>query len=143
LINVIPAKAVMTLDVRNTDEQILRTAELEISQFISDLSESEGVDIVSRQLARFEPVIFHPQVIDIVERVSSSHSPSVTRMPSGAGHDAQMFARICPSAMIFVPSVNGISHNAAEFTEPQDMVMGTNILLQVLIELSNIEDFDS
>jgi acetylornithine deacetylase/succinyl-diaminopimelate desuccinylase-like protein len=42
-----------------------------------------------------------------------------------------------------VPSVNGISHNAAEFTEPQDMVMGTNILLQVLIELSNIEDFDS
>ena len=143
LINVIPAKAVMTLDVRNTDEQILRTAELEISQFISDLSEREGVDIVSRQLARFEPVIFHPQVIDIVERVSSSHSPSVTRMPSGAGHDAQMFARICPSAMIFVPSVNGISHNAAEFTEPQDMVMGTNILLQVLIELSNIEDFDS
>jgi N-carbamoyl-L-amino-acid hydrolase len=88
-------------------------------------------------------VIFHPQVIDIVERISASHSPSVVRMPSGAGHDAQMFARVCPSAMVFVPSVEGISHNPAEFTEPKDMVLGTNILLQVLIELSNIEVFDS
>jgi len=54
-----------------------------------------------------------------------------------------MFARVCPSAMVFVPSVEGISHNPAEFTEPKDMVLGTNILLQVLIELSNIEVFDS
>ena len=64
-------------------------------------------------------------------------------MPSGAGHDAQMFARVCPSAMVFVPSVEGISHNPAEFTAPEDLVMGTNILLQVLIELSQIEVFDS
>lgn len=143
LINVIPAKAVMTLDVRNTDDQILMEAELEISDFIKSLSYSESVEITSRSLTRFEPVIFHPQVIDIVERISASHSPSVVRMPSGAGHDAQMFARVCPSAMVFVPSVEGISHNPAEFTEPKDMVLGTNILLQVLIELSNIEVFDS
>jgi len=143
LINVIPAKAVMTLDVRNTDDQILMEAELEISDFIKSLSHSESVEIASRSLTRFEPVIFHPQVIDIVERISASHSPSVVRMPSGAGHDAQMFARVCPSAMVFVPSVEGISHNPAEFTEPKDMVLGTNILLQVLIELSNIEVFDS
>jgi N-carbamoyl-L-amino-acid hydrolase len=143
LVNVIPAKAVMTLDVRNTEEEILRQAEMEIVDFITSLSQEENVVITTRQLARFEPVVFHPQVIDIVERVSTSHSPTVVRMPSGAGHDAQMFARVCPSAMIFVPSVEGISHNAAEFTEPEDMVLGTNILLQVLVELSHIEDFDS
>lgn len=143
LINVIPAKAVMTLDVRNTDDQILSEAELEISDFITSLSHSENVDIASRSLTRFEPVIFHPQVIDIVEKVSASHAPSVTRMPSGAGHDAQMFARVCPSAMIFVPSVEGISHNPAEFTDPKDLVMGTNILLQVLVELSQIAEFNS
>jgi len=143
LINVIPAKAVMTLDVRNTDESILSTAELEITEFIKDLSRNEGVDISTRHLARFEPVVFHPQVIDIVEKASASHSPSVTRMPSGAGHDAQMFARVCPSAMIFVPSVEGISHNPAEYTDPEDLITGSNILLQVLIELSNIEEFDS
>jgi N-carbamoyl-L-amino-acid hydrolase len=143
LVNVIPAKAVMTLDVRNTDENVLAEAEQEISQFIESLSKSEGVQVASRALARFEPVIFHPQVIDIVESVSAAHSPSVTRMPSGAGHDAQMLARVCPSAMIFVPSVEGISHNPAEFTDPDDLVMGSNILLQVLIELSQIEEFDS
>lgn len=143
LVNVIPAKAVMTLDVRNTDESILSKAELEIAEFMKDLSQNEGVDISTRHLARFEPVVFHPQVIDIVEKASATHSPSVTRMPSGAGHDAQMLARVCPSAMIFVPSVEGISHNPAEFTDPDDLVMGSNILLQVLIELSEIEEFDS
>ena len=143
LINVIPAKAVMTLDVRNTDEGILKKAEKEITDFISSLSQSESVEISTRYLARFEPVVFHPQVIDIVEKISASQSPSVVRMPSGAGHDAQMFARVCPSAMVFVPSVEGISHNPAEFTETKDMVLGTNILLQVLIELSHIEVFDS
>lgn len=142
LINVIPAKAVMTLDVRNTDERILTMAEKEISDFITSLSQSERVEISHRNLARFEPVVFHPHVIDIVEKVSASHAPSVMRIPSGAGHDAQMFARVCPSAMIFVPSVEGISHNPAEFTDPQDLVMGTNILLQVLIELTQIEAFD-
>ena len=143
LINVIPAKAVMTLDVRNTDEEILRTAEIEISEFITSLSHKEGVEISRRSLARFEPVVFHPQVVDVVERISALHSPSVIRMPSGAGHDAQMLARVCPSAMIFVPSVEGISHNPAEFTDPEDLVMGTNILLQVLIELAQIEEFES
>ncbi len=143
LVNVIPAKAVMTLDVRNTDESILSKAELEIAEFMKDLSQNEGVDISTRHLARFEPIVFHPQVIDIVEKASATHSPSVTRMPSGAGHDAQMLARVCPSAMIFVPSVEGISHNPAEFTDPDDLVMGSNILLQVLIELSEIEEFDS
>jgi N-carbamoyl-L-amino-acid hydrolase len=54
-----------------------------------------------------------------------------------------MLARVCPSAMIFVPSVEGISHNPAEFTDPEDLVMGTNILLQVLIELAQIEEFES
>jgi N-carbamoyl-L-amino-acid hydrolase len=143
LINVIPAKAVMTLDVRNTDERTLKKAEKEIADFISTLSQSESVEISTRYLARFEPVVFHPQVIDIVERLSASHAPSVVRMPSGAGHDAQMFARVCPSAMVFVPSVEGISHNPSEFTAPEDLVMGTNILLHILIELSQVEVFDS
>jgi N-carbamoyl-L-amino-acid hydrolase len=64
-------------------------------------------------------------------------------MPSGAGHDAQMFARVCPSAMIFVPSVEGISHNPSEFTSPDDLALGTNILLKVLLQLAAIKEFNS
>ena len=141
LINVIPAKAVMTLDVRNTDEQLLSQAEAEIVEFLHSLAASEGVEITTRYLARFEPVEFNSQVIDIIEATSSTFTQPVLRMPSGAGHDAQMFARICPSAMIFVPSVDGISHNPAEYTAPEDLVMGTDILLHVLLQLSTIEEF--
>ena len=53
-------------------------------------------------------------------------------MPSGAGHDAQMLARVCPTAMIFVPSAGGISHNPAEYTAPADLVAGANVLLDVV-----------
>ncbi len=61
---------------------------------------------------------------------------SVKRMTSGAGHDAQMMARICPSAMIFVPSAGGISHNPAEHTADEDIIAGASILLDVVTDLA-------
>ena len=136
LINVIPARAVMTVDVRNTDELLLQQAELEISQFISSLEVSEGVKITTKELARFEPVQFDSTVIALVHTISSELGHSVREMPSGAGHDAQMFARICPSGMIFVPSVKGISHNPAEFTSEPDLIAGSNILLHTMLALA-------
>lgn len=139
LINVIPAKAVLTLDVRNTDEQLLQQAEAEISAYMATLANSEDVLIDVRPLARFEPVVFDDAVIALVESVATEQGHSVCRMPSGAGHDAQMFARVCPTAMIFVPSVGGISHNPAEYTLPEDLIAGTNILLHVLYGLTRLE----
>jgi N-carbamoyl-L-amino-acid hydrolase len=63
-------------------------------------------------------------------------------MPSGAGHDAQMLARICPTAMVFTPSVGGLSHNIAEFTEAADIEAGANVLLQVVLDLLSGNDRD-
>ena len=74
-------------------------------------------------------------MIDIIESIAKQQSNTVERMPSGAGHDAQMLARVCPSAMIFVPSVNGISHNPAEHTDTEDLVAGANILLHTMLTL--------
>jgi N-carbamoyl-L-amino-acid hydrolase len=139
LINVIPAKAVLTVDVRNTDEQLLQMAESEIATYMEQLAVSENVTIVSRALARFEPVVFDETVIALVESVAIEQGHSVCRMPSGAGHDAQMFARVCPTAMVFVPSVDGISHNPAEYTSPEDLIAGTNILLHVMHRLTRME----
>jgi N-carbamoyl-L-amino-acid hydrolase len=143
LVNVIPAKAVVTVDIRNTDEKILRQAEKEFAVFLADIANSEGVTVSTRYLARFEPVDFHPQVIELISSVAKTHTQAVVHMPSGAGHDAQMFARVCPSAMIFVPSVEGISHNPSEFTSPDDLALGTNILLKVLLQLAAIKEFNS
>ena len=140
LINVVPARAVMTVDIRNTDEQLLQKAEAEVAAFLLEIAEKEGVRITSRTLARFEPVEFDAGLIDLVEDIAQEHGHSVRRMPSGAGHDAQMLARVCPTSMIFVPSVKGISHNPAEFTSEQDITDGSNILLQAMLALAEKKD---
>jgi len=141
LINVVPQRAVLTLDVRNTDEQLLQAAEAEIVAHLHQLSAQEGVTITSRVLARFEPVVFDSHVVDLVEDIATQQGNTVSRLPSGAGHDAQMLARVCPTAMIFVPSVNGISHNPAEYTSPEELEAGANVLLHTMITLANTEEF--
>jgi N-carbamoyl-L-amino-acid hydrolase len=135
LINVVAARVTMTLDIRNTDEALLQRAETEVASFLDEIAALEGVKITTKKLARFEPVVFDDRVIDVIEQISLNLENTTQRMPSGAGHDAQMLARVCPAAMIFVPSVNGISHNAAEHTDTEDLVAGANILLQSMLTL--------
>ena len=136
LTNVVASRATLTLDVRNTDEIILQIAEAEIAAFCTALAEREQVTITRRVLVRFEPVIFHDRVINMVESAARTRGDSVQRMPSGAGHDAQMLARMCPSGMIFVPSHKGLSHNVDEHTDEADLIAGANILLDVMLQLS-------
>ena len=139
LINVVPAKALLTLDVRNTDEALLQKAEAEIKEHMHMLEVSEGVTITSRQLARFEPVVFDESIVSLIENLAKENNHSVMRLPSGAGHDAQMLARVCPTAMIFVPSVSGISHNPAEHTDDKDLEAGANLLLHTMLTLCTME----
>lgn len=134
LTNVVPARAVMTVDLRNTDDAALVQAESLLASFLDELAADEGVEIATRSLARFEPVPFDPALVERVEAIAGALGHSTRRLPSGAGHDAQMLARICPTAMVFTPSVNGISHNIAEFTESADIEAGANVLLHVLLE---------
>jgi len=136
LVNVVPNKVVMTVDLRNTDEAVLRKAEARLAAFVTETAEAEGVVITSRRLARFEPVPFAPQIVDRVESLAREHGHKVKRLPSGAGHDAQMLARVCPAGMIFVPSVGGISHNITEYTKPDDIGAGADVLLHLVLELA-------
>ncbi|HEY2612751.1 MAG TPA: M20/M25/M40 family metallo-hydrolase, partial [Reyranella sp.] len=75
-------------------------------------------------------------LVDRVEHHAQALSLSTRRMPSGAGHDAQMMQRICPTAMIFVPSVAGLSHNVKEHTEVVDLAAGAQVLLNLMVELA-------
>jgi len=137
LINVIAKEALITIDLRNTDEQKLQEAEKTMSSFIEQLCKAEGVTFSSRTLARFEPVSFDKEMVSLVAETASTLGFRVKSMPSGAGHDAQMFAPNCPTAMIFVPSRNGISHNVAEFTEPRHLQAGADVLLQIMLQKSS------
>jgi len=137
LVNVVASRVVLTVDLRNTDESMLQEAERRLGTFLEELALDEGVEISTRSLARFEPVGFDARMVDRVESTAQRLGHSTRRMPSGAGHDAQMLARICPTAMIFTPSVNGLSHNIAEFTEASDIAAGANVLLQVVVDLAH------
>ncbi|MCU1499480.1 MAG: putative N-carbamoyl-L-amino acid amidohydrolase [Acidimicrobiales bacterium] len=136
LVNVVPARSILTVDLRNTDDAVLREAEARLAAHCQALAASEGVIIEARTLARFEPVAFAPAMVERVERIATEQGHRVRRMPSGAGHDAQMLARVCPTSMIFTPSIDGISHNPAERTEPADLEAGANVLLAMLCELA-------
>ncbi|MCP5270983.1 MAG: M20 family metallo-hydrolase [Burkholderiaceae bacterium] len=136
LINVIAARATLTVDLRHTDETVLQQAEARLAGFLRELAEAEGVRIETRPLARFEPVLFDEGIVRRIEAVAARLGHTPKRMTSGAGHDAQMLARQCPTAMIFVPSVKGISHNPAEHTAPADLAAGADVLLHTLLDLA-------
>lgn len=135
-INVIPSRATFTVDLRNPNEQKLKEEELTIDEYLKKLSETDGVKISTERLVRFEPVIFDENIVQLVEGAAKDRGLESKRMTSGAGQDAQMMARICPTAMIFVPSVDGISHNPKEFTLGDDLVAGANVLLDVVSKLT-------
>jgi beta-ureidopropionase / N-carbamoyl-L-amino-acid hydrolase len=136
LINVIANRAVFTMDLRNTDEALLQEAERRMAERIAALAAAEEVQADSRTLARFPPVRFDPAMVARIERIARAQGHSVRRMTSGAGHDAGMLAAVCPTAMVFVPSVGGISHNIKEHTAPEHLEAGANVLLQTLLELA-------
>jgi N-carbamoyl-L-amino-acid hydrolase len=135
LVNVVPGSATMTVDLRNTEETALQEAERALADRCRELEAAEGVTIEGRRLARFEPVAFDERVVALVEGTAIGLGHSVRRMPSGAGHDAQMLARVCPTGMVFVPSHRGISHNPAEHTDLADLAAGADVLLNVLLAL--------
>ncbi len=136
LVNVVAASATLTVDLRNTDNELLTTAEKRLQARLDELATAEGVTISTRSLARFDPVVFDADTVDLVEAAATSLGATTLRMPSGAGHDAQMMARICPTAMIFTPSHKGVSHNPAEHTEPRHLALGADTLLQVMVGLA-------
>jgi N-carbamoyl-L-amino-acid hydrolase len=135
LINVIPSKATFTVDLRDPDGEKLLLAEKALAECLEKVGRDEGVTVTSEHVASFEPVVFHPELIQKVEDAARRRGIPSMRMVSGAGHDAQMMARVCKTAMIFVPSVEGISHNPAEHTEREDLLLGAELLLDVVMDL--------
>ena len=131
-INVIPSRATLTIDLRDPDEARLQAEEAALAQFLDALAAAEGVGIAVERLARFAPVEFDAGIVAMIEAAAACRGVRARRMTSGAGHDAQMLARICPAAMIFVPSVGGISHNPREHTADGDLVLGVEVLMDTV-----------
>lgn len=139
LVNVVAASAGFTVDLRNTDEAVLQHAERRLEDFLNKTAAAEQCTYSMRSLARFEPVEFDRDVVSLIARTAAELGHSVKTLPSGAGHDAQMLARVCPTAMVFTPSQNGLSHNPAEFTSSEDLKAGANVLLHTVLQLASVD----
>jgi N-carbamoyl-L-amino-acid hydrolase len=85
-------------------------------------------------------VKFDPGVVDIIEASTDELGIPNQRMISGAGHDAQLLAEMCPTAMIFIPSKDGVSHSPDEYSSPEDLETGANVLLHTALKLANRKD---
>ena len=136
-INVIPSKAVFTVDVRNPDEAALQAEEQALAEYLRELERSDGVKITAERLSRFQPVLFDEGIVALVEKHAGARGLRCRRITSGAGQDAQNMARLCPTAMIFSPSVKGISHNPLEYTRDEDLIRCAQVLMDVLAELAD------
>ncbi len=139
LVNIVPGRLRCTVDLRNPDEARLVAAEEALHALIAEVERLEGVTITARQTARTPPVAFDPALQDAVEAAAEGLGLRHRRIISGAGHDAQEFSRICPTAMIFVPGLHrGISHNPAESSTPRQCADGVDVLLQVVRRLCEV-----
>ncbi|MET3893299.1 hydantoinase/carbamoylase family amidase [Bosea sp. OAE506] len=136
-VNVVPETVVMTLDLRNPDDARLARAEAAVRAYCAEISARHGIEIAFRDLARFPATPFTETLIATVENSAAELGLPIRRIISGAGHDAQMMSRICPTAMVFIPSIGGLSHNPAEFSTEQDIAAGANVLLNAAWRVAN------
>jgi N-carbamoyl-L-amino-acid hydrolase len=131
--NVIPGKVVLGLELRDLDEKKFTGI------FDQVRAEAEALGKLNQTRFSFtDPVTSHPALTDkgfqkLIDDTAKSLGFSTKVMPSGAGHDAQEIARLGPVAMIFIPSIGGISHSPREFSRPQDIENGANVLLQTVL----------
>ena len=135
-VNVIPREAVFTIDLRHPDADKLAAVEQALDEFYTGLHQTDHVQISVEHMTAFDPVHFDDRLIQLVEDAAQKRGYSSRRLVSGAGQDAQMMARICPTAMIFVPSIGGISHSPDEYTPDEDVCRGANVLLESLSVLA-------
>jgi N-carbamoyl-L-amino-acid hydrolase len=137
--NVIPGRVTMTLEIRDLSMEGIAKVYDEIGQSVGRIEEQTETQFSFERFYTSRAAPTEPRIREIIENSAQSLGLSSRRMPSGAGHDAQSIALFAPVGMIFVPSVDGISHAPEEFTEPQDITNGVNVLLRTLLEIDRAE----
>jgi N-carbamoyl-L-amino-acid hydrolase len=138
--NVIPGRVEMSLEIRDLSMEKIDALYEDIRSEAEAIAGESGVKILFASIdvtAVAAPT--DERIRDLIEESAEDLGLSSLRMPSGAGHDSQDVAQIAPIGMIFVPSVGGISHSPEEYTRPEDMANGANVLLQTILRLDQID----
>lgn len=131
--NVIPGQVVLTVDLRDLDQAKIDHFDARFKAIAKDIGAATKTSFTFSVLTDSKPALSDERFMSWIEQSAGALSLSNQRMPSGAGHDAQEVAHIAPMAMIFIPSVGGISHSPKEFSRPGDITNGANVLLNAVI----------
>jgi N-carbamoyl-L-amino-acid hydrolase len=137
--NVIPGKVTLSVEFRDTAEATLRELGEAVKARAAAIAR-ETKTTITLTLASTNPAVpAHGGVQAALGTAAEALGLPTRRLPSGAGHDAQQIARLCPMGMVFVPSVGGISHSPRELTSWDDCARGANVLLGAVLELDRRE----
>ncbi len=134
--SVVPGRADFTLEFRSASAEAMAAIEQEVFALAEDIASTRGLGFVSRVVDRTAPVAAAPRLLGLMEEECRALGYPSMRLPSGAGHDAQILAGACDSGMIFVPSPDGVSHSPAESLRWDDLEKGANLLLRTLLRLA-------
>jgi N-carbamoyl-L-amino-acid hydrolase len=133
--NVVPGIVKHTIELRDLDADKIARLGVEIQKRAQQIARDTNTEITISQVAHDPPAIATPEIQSQIEQAAAGLRLKTMRLPSGAGHDAQMIARLGPMGMIFVPSVDGISRSPKELTRWADCANGANVLLQTILAM--------
>lgn len=136
VVNVVPGKVLLTIDTRHTDKDALVSFTNFAEETMKRIAEEDGVGIAIDMWMDEDPVPMDEEIVRVLQNCCNEKGLNYKLMHSGAGHDSQIFAPFYPTAMLFVPSIDGISHNPKEYTEPKDLLEGAKALAAAFYELA-------
>ena len=134
--SIIPGRGEMIFQMRDADPEVLMRMERALFELVSAADTAGPCRVRIEPLRKSTPAVMDERVQKALETAAEQHAPGMyTRMPSGAGHDAQTFARHMPAGMLFVPSIGGISHHWSEDTKEEDIIAGAQVFTDAVAEL--------
>ena len=138
--NVIAGRATLTLEIRDLEMSRIDELFALMNTRAQQIGRDTGTTCSFTQIYRTEPAAANRQLQDVIEKAARGLGHTTLRLPSGAGHDAQEIAQLAPMGMIFIPSRGGISHSAEEYSSPEQIAAGADVLLNTLIALDELLD---
>ncbi|WPH22075.1 Zn-dependent hydrolase [Variovorax paradoxus] len=136
--NVIPGRVKLSVDLRAADDVVLSAMDAELKESVQRIAAKGKVEATVEQVVYFPPQPFTPTLVSAIREAAQAQGMTWMNVISGAGHDAVYLARVCPTAMIFVPCLDGISHNEIEDAQPDHLEAGCNVLLQAMLQSAGV-----
>jgi hydantoinase/carbamoylase family amidase len=137
VINAVPGRAELAVDIRGTSALSKNQVARMVKQRARAIAKQRGIGVEVLTIREEDPVPLDKRLLRVSREVCDEKGIDYEIMPSGAGHDAMQMAKITPAGMIFVPSKRGISHNPLEWTDPRDIELGAQLLMETMVRIAN------